>query len=131
MSFGRDLGAVLVGGVIGTGARLAIDAAIPHGYGHFPLSTLIINTAGAFALAVLVARVWPTAPSWLRAGLGAGILGSFTTFSAVAVAIIPLTTAGRGMTALAYLGLTLLLGLGAAWLGLVAGRRAPAAGGAE
>ena len=123
MSLGRDLAAVLVGGVIGTGARLAIDAALPHDDGQFPLSTLLINTVGAFALGLLVARVWPTAPSWLRAGLGAGILGSFTTFSAVAVAIIPLTTTGRGMTALAYLGLTLLLGLGAAWLGLVAGRR--------
>ena len=131
MSLGRDLAAVVIGGVIGTALRLAVDAALPHDPGQFPLSTLIINTAGAFALAVLVARAWPTAPSWLRAGLGAGLLGSFTTFSAVAVAVIPLTTAGLGMLALAYIALTLVLGLGAALLGLVLGRATAARGAAE
>ena len=76
-------------------------------------------------LAVLVARVWSTAPSWLKAGLGVGLLGSFTTFSAFAVSLVSLTTAGEGMSALGYLVLTLVLGLGAAWLGLALGRPTP------
>lgn len=125
MTLGRDLAAVLVGGVIGTGLRLAIDTAVPHTDGTFPLSTLIINSVGAFLLGALVARVWPTAPSWVRAGLGAGLLGSFTTFSAFAVSLVSLTTAGEVETALGYLGLTLALGLGAAWLGLALGQRIP------
>lgn len=61
--------------------------------------------------------VWSTAPGWLRAGLGAG-LGSFTTFSALAVSLVSLTAAGFGMLALAYLAATLVLGLAAAALGL-------------
>ena len=122
---GRDLAAVLVGGVVGTGLRLAIDTAVPHTDAAFPLSTLVVNSVGAFVLGALVARIWSTAPSWLKAGLGAGLLGSFTTFSAFAVSLVSLTAAGEGMPALGYLGLTLVLGLGAAWLGLALGRRAP------
>jgi CrcB protein len=125
VSLGRELAAVLVGGVVGTGLRLAIDTAIPHTDTAFPLSTLIINSVGAFVLGVLVARIWRTAPAWLKAGLGAGLLGSFTTFSAFAVSLVSLTSAGEGMPALAYLALTLVIGLGAAWLGLALGRPAP------
>ena len=119
---GRELLAVIIGGMLGTGLRLTIDTLLPHSDREFPLSTLIINVAGSFALGVLVARVWPGAPAWLRAGLGAGLLGSFTTFSALAVALVSL-----GPTPLAglYLGLSLLLGLAAAFLGLRLGRRAP------
>jgi CrcB protein len=114
--------AVLVGGALGTALRLGIDTLLPHPDDAFPFSTLLINTVGAFALGLLVARVWPGAPDWLRAGLGAGLLGSFTTFSAVAVSLLSLTRAGEWMPAAAYLVATLLLGLGAAWLGLRAGR---------
>ncbi|MCU1441291.1 MAG: CrcB family protein [Rhodoglobus sp.] len=114
--------AVLLGGALGTALRLGIDTLLPHTDDAFPFSTLLINTVGAFALGALVARVWPTAPDWLRAGLGAGLLGSFTTFSAVAVSLISMTSAGEWMPAALYLVATLLLGLGAAWLGLRAGR---------
>ena len=114
----RDLLAVLVGGAVGTALRLGIDTVIPHGDADFPISTLAINTLGAFALGFLVARVWLGATSWLRAGLGAGLLGSFTTFSALAVSLVSLTAAGFGMLALAYLAATLVLGLAAAALGL-------------
>jgi fluoride exporter len=114
----RDLLAVLVGGAVGTAVRLGIDTAIPHGDAEFPVSTLVVNTVGAFALGLLVGRVWLAAPGWLRAGLGAGLLGSFTTFSALAVSLVSLTAAGFGMLALAYLAATLALGLAAAALGL-------------
>lgn len=110
---------------MGTAARFAIDIAIPHGSDGFPLSTLIVNAVGAFLLGVLVARVWATAPSWLRAGLGTGLLGSFTTFSAVAVSLVSLGSAGNWRTALGYLGLTIALGFGAALLGLLLGKPIP------
>lgn len=77
-----------------------------------------MNVLGSFVLGLLVARVWPTAPSWLKAGLGSGLLGSFTTFSAVAVSLVSLVHADQWMPALAYLAASLILGLGAAWLGL-------------
>ena len=126
---GRSLAAVVGGGMLGTALRLGLDLAIPHGDRDFPVSTLLINVVGAFALGLLVARVWPTAAPWLRAGLGAGLLGSFTTFSAFAVALVSLSAADEWMLAAAYLSATLVLGLGAAWAGLTVGRarRAPGA----
>ncbi|MDO7882979.1 fluoride efflux transporter FluC [Salinibacterium soli] len=116
----RDVLAVLAGGLVGTGLRLGLDSVLPHE--GFAVSTLVANTVGALALGMLVARLWDRVPSWLRAGLGAGLLGSFTTFSALAVALVSLGAAGDWMPALAYLVATMALGLGAAWLGLRIGR---------
>lgn len=124
----RDVLAVLVGGLAGTALRLGVDALFPHGDDGFPLSTLIVNTLGAFALGFLVARLWARVASWLRAGLGAGLLGSFTTFSAVAVSLVALANAAEWMLAVAWLVATLVLGLAAAWLGVRLGRpRGPVA----
>ena len=122
----RALLAVVVGGMLGTALRLGLDLALPHGDGDFPVSTLLINVVGAFALGLLVARVWPGARPWVRAGLGAGLLGSFTTFSAFAVSLVSLTAADEWMPAAAYLVATLVFGLAAAWAGLRLG--APARG---
>jgi CrcB protein len=119
--------AVAAGGVVGTGIRLLLDTLLPHGDSDFPLSTLLINVVGSFLLGLLVARVWtrPGTPTWLKAGLGTGALGSFTTFSALIVSLIAEASHGLWMLALAYLLLSLLLGFAAALLGLRLGRRNP------
>jgi CrcB protein len=120
--------AVLLGGLIGTGLRIGLDAVLPHTDTGFPWSTLLINIVGSFVLAVLVARVWPTAPAWLRGGLGTGLLGSFTTFSALMISLLTLTQAGMPLLALLYLLVSLAGGLGAALVGLRVGdttRRVP------
>ena len=113
-----SLVAVLLGGILGTGMRLTLDAVLPHSDAQFPWSTLIINVVGSFVLALLVARVWPTASAWLRAGLGTGVLGSFTTFSALIVSLFTLTQAGLPLLALVYLVVSLAGGLAAAFAGL-------------
>src|SRR5688500_3802498 len=110
--------AVLVGGLVGTALRLAVDALLPHGDAGFPWSTLLINVTGSFALGMLVARVWPIAPEWLRLGLGTGVLGSFTTFSALVASSFLLTASGLPLIALVYVVATLAAGIGAALLGL-------------
>lgn len=116
--------AILIGGMLGTGLRLAVDQlVVPES--AFPWATLLINVVGSFVLGFLVARVWPSAPAWLRAGLGTGLLGSFTTFSAVIVSLLTLTGAGMTMLAVAYLVVSLLLGFAAALLGVRLGVRAP------
>jgi CrcB protein len=115
--------AVLLGGLLGTGLRIALDTVIHHDDTQFPWSTLLINVAGSFVLAFLVARVWPTAPAWLRAGLGTGVLGSFTTFSALIVSLLTLTQAGMPLLALVYLVVSVAVGLAAALLGLRIGSR--------
>jgi CrcB protein len=115
--------AVFIGGLLGSAARIALDAAIPHTDTAFPVSTLLINIVGSFALGTLVTGVWPVAPAWLRAALGPGVLGSFTTFSAVAVSLVTLADGGRLLTAAAYLAATLALGFAGAAAGLALGAR--------
>jgi CrcB protein len=117
--------AVLVGGAVGTAARLAVDLLLPHGGADIAFGTFLINLVGSLALGVLVARVWPVAPEWLRVGLGPGLLGSFTTFSALAVSAVELTAEGAGSTAIAYVVASLVGGIAAAALGIRLG--APAA----
>lgn len=101
---------------------MLVDLLLPHSVSEFPLGTLIVNVAGAFALGLLVARLWANAPEWLKAGLGAGLLGSFTTYSAVMVSFVAGATSGFLALAVAYLALSLVLGLAAAALGLRVGR---------
>jgi CrcB protein len=121
----REFAAVAVGGVVGTALRLTLDTVIPHTDTTFPLSTLLINIVGSFALGALSATLWrrPSLPSWIKAGLGAGTIGSFTTFSALMTSLVAETSKGLGMLALGYLVLSLVLGFGAAMLGLQIGRR--------
>jgi len=121
--FAKAAAAVFVGGVVGTAARLALDYVIAHGDAGFPVSTLLINIVGSFALGVLVAGMSPGAPGWLRAGLGPGVLGAFTTFSAVMVSLVSLTASDRLPTALVYLALSVVCGFAAALLGLRLGSR--------
>ncbi len=121
----RTIVAVLAGGALGTGARLLVDLVLPHGGAAFPIGTFLVNLCGSFVLGVLVARVWPVAPEWLRAGLGPGLLGSFTTFSALALSTVELTAAGAGAAAVVYVAASVVGGIAAAALGIRLG--APAA----
>ncbi|MGY4540269.1 CrcB protein [Arthrobacter sp. UYNi723] len=116
--------AVAVGGLAGTELRYGLGLAFPESSGTMPWATLSINVAGSFVLATLT-TVWIARPHtafWLRAGLGPGLLGSFTTFSAVVFSIGHLARAGEHPVWIAYLGLSLLLGLGAAAGGWRTGR---------
>ena len=116
--------AVAVGGLAGTELRYGLGLAFPETVGTMPWTTLGINVAGSFVLAALT-TVWMARPQtafWLRAGLGPGLLGSFTTFSAVIFSIDRLATASEHPAWIAYLGLSLLLGLGAAAGGWRTGR---------
>ena len=118
-----DLVAVFVGGLVGTSLRLLIDLTLAHDLDEFALSTLLVNTVGAFVLGVLVAALWPRVPGWVRAGLGPGILGSFTTFSALAVSVVTLAQAGDLVGAALTVVLSIGLGMLAAWAGLTLGAR--------
>ncbi|NYD68247.1 fluoride efflux transporter FluC [Agromyces atrinae] len=124
----RTLVAVALGGAIGTALRLALDLALPHGGGDFPVSTLLINIVGAFTLGALTGSLWKreTTPAWLKAGLGPGLLGSFTTLSAVAVSAVAMTDAGAAPLAAIYVIVTVVAGFAAALIGLRLGGRSGA-----
>jgi CrcB protein len=116
--------AVAAGGLAGTELRYGLGLSFPDAAGAVPWTTLGINVAGSFVLAALT-TLWIARPHtafWLRAGLGPGLLGAFTTFSAVVFSIDQLARAGEHPVWLIYLGLSLLLGLGAAAAGWRTGR---------
>jgi CrcB protein len=117
--------AVFLGGALGTALRFGTDLALPHSAGQFPAGTLLVNAIGAFVLGWLVAGLWtrPAVPQWLKAALGPGLLGSFTTFSAAMVSLVTLASANSWALAAGYLAATLLLGFAAAGLGLWLGAR--------
>ncbi len=114
--------AVAVGAAIGLLARAGLDAALPHTIADVAWSTIIINAVGSFLLAFLTSGPWTMRiRPWLNAGLGTGILGTFTTLSAISVSTIALFAAGKAAEALLTLAVSLVSGFGAAWLGLTAG----------
>jgi fluoride exporter len=128
----RAWAAVAVGGLLGTELRYAAGLLFPEAAGAVPWTTLVINVVGSFVLAGLT-TVWIARPGtafWLQAGLGPGLLGSFTTFSALVFSIDQQLRGGLHATWLAYLGLSLLLGLGAAAAGWKAGKAIADRGGA-
>lgn len=114
----KPLLAVFGGGLVGTGLRLVVDLLLPHGGAAFPIGTFLVNLVGSFALGALIARLWPIAPEWLRAGLGPGLLGSFTTFSALAVSAVDLTSSGAGTSAVVYVAASVVGGIAAAAVGI-------------
>ncbi|WP_346928064.1 CrcB family protein [uncultured Arthrobacter sp.] len=116
--------AVAVGGLIGTELRYGAGLVFPEAAASVPWTTLVINVVGSFVLAALT-TVWIARPKtafWLRAGLGPGLLGSFTTFSAVVFTIDQQFRGGLHASWLAYLGLSLVLGVGAAAAGWKTGK---------
>lgn len=82
-----------------------------------PLRTLGINVAGALALGVLVTSQWLDNPVVVAT---AG-LGSLTTFSTVAAETAGLLDNHKRGLAIAYVGLTVVVGVAAALLGLSIG----------
>jgi fluoride exporter len=120
---------IAAGGALGSLGRWAVGEALPAGPNGFPWSTFVENCTGAFALGALmvfVLDVWPPR-RYLRPFLGVGVLGGYTTFSTYMLDARDLLAAGHEGTAFTYLAATLLVGLAAVWIGIVAARATVAA----
>jgi CrcB protein len=98
---------VAAGGVLGSLSRYGLGE-VRSGLA----TTLAINVVGAFLLGLLVG-LRPHG-RWSRPFLGTGVLGGFTTFSTFAVQTVDASAA----TGIVYAAGTLVLGIGAAALGL-------------
>jgi CrcB protein len=120
---------VALGGALGAGARYELLQTFPVHPGRFPLTTGSINVGGAFLLGFLLE--WLTRhrdlDHWARWLVGVGGLGAFTTFSAFSVELVLLARDGHGLLAFAYAGVSLVAGVAAVFVGLVAAgwRRPP------
>jgi fluoride exporter len=120
----KVLAAIAAGGAIGAVARYALTLALPTGTGHFPWGTFITNVSGCAALGLLVVILEARFPAnrYLRPFLATGVIGAYTTFSTYAVEADVLVRDGHPGIAAAYIMGSVIAGLIAVWLGIVAGR---------
>lgn len=116
---------IALAGAAGAVARYAVGDLVMRGRDTvFPLGTLVANLSGSFllgfAFALLTDR-FLVSPA-LRTAVTVGFLGAYTTFSTFSLETLRLLEDGAYGLGLANVGLSVLGGLVAAWLGLVAGR---------
>ena len=123
----RVLLAIAAGGALGAPARYGVAQVITVRPDHFPWATFATNVSGSFALGfllvLLIHRFPPT--RYLRPFFATGFLGAFTTFSTFAVETDLLVSHGHAATAATYALASIVVGLGAVWVGIAGGRRVP------
>ncbi len=115
--------AVALGGALGTLGRISADLAMVGLPGGHEWATLGVNLLGSFGLGLVAGHGLPGVSSALREGITIGLLGSYTTMSGVAIIALTLPTLG-----IAYVLVTVALGLTSGWLGYIWGRKLQASG---
>lgn len=116
--------AVAAGGAVGTASRYGLTQLLPPEPGRFPWVTLAVNVSGSLALGALLVVILKRFPPsrYLRPFAATGFLGAFTTYSTFAVETVMLARDGHGATAAAYVIVSLVGGLAAAWAGVALAR---------
>lgn len=120
--FLRTAIAVVMGGALGALARQLLTDGVAGASIPFLDGVLVANLVGTFALGVAATGLRASVPLWLRTGITTGFLGTFTTLSAVS-GYIALTESHLVDGLPWYVALTVIGGLGLAYLGLRLGER--------
>ena len=118
--------AIAVGGAFGSVLRYGLSTWVHTFAGRgFPYGTLAVNVLGCLAMGflfvLLVERMGESA-LW-RAGLLIGVLGGFTTFSTFSIETFNLVEQGAMAKAAANMAASLVLCVGATWLGVILARQ--------
>lgn len=105
-----------IGGALGSLGRFALQGRVQAAMaGTFPWGTLAVNLIGSALIGVLAAFLatlpFSRTESLVRACLGVGVLGGFTTFSSFAGENVALLRAGEWRLALAYVLASNVLGI--------------------
>lgn len=111
---------IALGGAIGAVLRYLMSAGInPLIPVNFPIGTLLVNILGCLIIGIVYAVLseTPSFQTMLKPFLVIGILGGFTTFSSYAIEMVQMVQLQQTMKALAYLALSNIIGLAAAWAG--------------
>jgi len=117
----RELGAIFLGGALGTLLRAGLLEAVGEGAPGWPWATFAVNVAGAFLLGYLVTTLPPATPH--RPLWTTGFCGGLTTFSTFQVELVKMLEAGRLGIAIAYGGASLIAGMIGVQAGVVLARR--------
>ncbi len=121
-----QLAAIAGAGAVGALMRFWLAGWVYGLFGRdFPYGTLAVNVIGCLAMGisfVLLVERLGSAPEW-RALVMIGFLGAFTTFSTFSLETLQLIEGGELGRALANVVASLILCLGATWIGILAGRQ--------
>jgi CrcB protein len=116
----RGLLLISLGGVLGALARYGASGLVHRLLGAgFPYGTLAVNLAGCLAIGAVLylTQDRPTLSVAARQLVAVGFLGSFTTFSTFGLETFALLRDGDFVAAALNVAASVLLGLGAVWLG--------------
>ncbi len=116
---------IAVGGALGSVARFWCSGLAARHFGEtFPWGALLVNVAGSFAIGFFAALTAPDGrwlvPSRFREFFMIGVCGGYTTFSSFSIQTLSLVEDGEWFRAGANVVLSVVLCLGAVWLGHVA-----------
>jgi CrcB protein len=119
----RNLFAILAGGGIGSVLRYIVTVGVTQRFGPgFPWGTFLINVTGSLVIGVVFELSQTRAigmSSTLRLFLMTGILGGYTTFSTFSLDLLLLFSERAPASAMLYAGASVVLGLAAAFAGVV------------
>lgn len=110
---------LLVGLGGGIGSVLRYSASLLINIKYFPWPTFAVNIAGSFIIGLIFAACIKDEVflnNW-KLFLATGICGGFTTFSAFSLENMGLLQSGKIGMALTYIGLSIVLGIAATFLG--------------
>jgi len=114
---------VAIGGALGSVARYGTGVAVGRVWNlSFPLGTMLINIAGSLVMGLFIGYLARTTPSWqadARLFVAVGVLGGFTTFSSFSLDTIAMIERGDIGPALAYVLASVIIGIGALYVGLL------------
>lgn len=118
---------VFVGGGLGSVARYLTGVAAMKGFGPgWPYGTFAVNILGGLIMGLLVGwlalRGGADQERW-RVLIGVGVLGGFTTFSSFSLETALMLERRDYGAAAGYAGASVVLAIGALFLGLLAARR--------
>ena len=112
---------VAIGGAIGAVARQQSNLLIMRIFGgEFPIGTIFVNILGSFIMGLLFelfASKITLSDEW-RSLIFTGVLASFTTFSSFALDVALLSERNEYYYALCYIGMSVVLSIGALFVGL-------------
>ncbi len=110
---------LLVGLGGGIGSMLRFGTALLINNKLFPYATFAVNIIGSFIIGIVFAltlKEVALSHNW-KLFLSAGICGGFTTFSAFSLENMGLLQSGKYGLAITYIGLSVILGIIATFLG--------------
>src|ERR1700712_1005333 len=114
---------VAAGGALGSVARYGTGVLVGKAWdATFPLATMLINIAGSLAMGLFIGYLVRTTQSWqgdARLFVAVGIFGGFTTFSSFSLDAISMLERGEIGLALLYMLVSVLVGIGALYGGLL------------